>query len=228
MLSNTNMNASESGWMTVTKRGSAWGAPTGGAPAGRTDRSAAFAAFGSSRDSRGSEPRRADPRRADPRRVDRRHEQQQYRAAAEFDKKVAKDAEERRLIDALNFTSESAYPSLSGSGSGSSGSSSNRVKATAMNFAVAAAAPAAAPATPAAATVATTTVIPVRPRTIVTHCYDELPEDYDGPDEDAMSDHESVQEGEGCDGWVDDSDNNEGQFNAALMDNRRRGDNGIW
>jgi hypothetical protein len=179
------------------------------------------------------------------------------RAAVEFEKKAAKEAEEKRVASALNFKSATTYPSLgSGSSSGSSGGAAAAAAApkAAMNFAGVAAVAAAT--TVAATTVAAaaaavaapfsrSTVVPLlHRRTIVTHCYDDVPEDYDGPDEGEMSDHESVPEGEGCDDWAchlgphwgnrfacpgdaraDTSDTNDGQFNASLMESHRRS---IW
>jgi hypothetical protein len=50
---------------------------------------------------------------------------------------------------------------------------------------------------------------------IVTHCYDELPEDYDGPDEEFVDIEAAEAEEEAA------------EFNAHLG-SRRRGDNGIW
>jgi hypothetical protein len=153
------------------------------------------------------------------------------RAAVEFEKKAAKEAEEKRVASALNFKSATTYPSL---GSGSVGAAAPP-KAT-MNFAGVAAV-AAATTVAATTTIATATAAAVAApfsrhldtllhrRTIVTHCYEDIPEDYDGPDEGQMSKQESVPEGEGCDDWTDTSDTNDGQFNASLMESHRRS---IW
>ena len=150
------------------------------------------------------------------------------RAAVEFEKKAAKDAEEKRVASALNFKSATTYPPLAGS-SGSGGSSAAAPKATTLNFAGAAAAATATAATAVAVAAAAPFSRPLVPllhrRIIVTHCYDDVPEDYDGPDEGEMSDHESVPEGEGCDDWTDTSDTNDGQFNASLTESHRRS---IW
>jgi len=96
--------------------------------------------------------------------------------------------ERKRISDASNFVSEDAYPSL------------GKIKPKAppaLNFKKAIEEAPAAPPTPAPAS------IKKKPVYIPQHCYDDGPEDYDGPEEDA-------------------------EYNADLASVRRRGDKGIW
>jgi len=130
-------------------------------------------------------------------------------APASVRRKAEAEEEEKRK-KAIDFTSEAAFPSL--------GSKPEEKKPEAkklvLNYGGAAAAGAKAPA-PVQTVVAAATV-PIK-KDIVTRCYDELPEDYDGPDEDA----------ELVDVEAEEAEAETTEFNAHLG-SRRRGDNGIW
>ena len=109
---------------------------------------------------------------------------------------------EKRKV-AIDFKSESAFPSL--------GSKPEPgAKKPVLNYGAAAAAGAKAPApvAPAAA------VVSIK-KDIVTHCYDDFPEDYDGPDEEFVDVEEEAAVAEAT------------EFNAHIG-TRRRGGNGIW
>ena len=107
---------------------------------------------------------------------------------------------QQKKVIVLNAKSEMDFPSL--------GPAQAVPKKTILNYG-AAAAKAPAPSAPAPAP-ASVKVAAKPKRDIVTHCYDDTPEDYDGPDEfDAESDIDSDEE-----------------FNAHIDDKRRPGE--IW
>jgi hypothetical protein len=114
-------------------------------------------------------------------------------------------AEAENKKTAIDFTSESEFPSLG---------SKPEAKKPVLNYGGAAAAGAKAP-TPVPKPVVAASVMVKKD--IVTHCYDDTPEDYDGPDED--EEFIDVEEAE--------AEAEATEFNAHL-DSRRRGDNGIW
>ncbi len=68
-------------------------------------------------------------------------------------------------------------------------------------------------------------------RFLTTRCYDDGPEDYDGPEEgdDALNtgfmDEDDASEAEA---EAEEGDEGNGEFNAELAAVRRRGDNGVW
>ena len=108
----------------------------------------------------------------------------------------------QKKVLVLNVKSEAEFPSL--------GPAPLAVaKKTVLNYG-AAAAKAPAPAAPAAAPVK----VEAKPkRYIVTHCYDDTPEDYDGPDEFDAEESELDPQTE--------------EFNAHIGDGSRRG-GGLW
>jgi len=121
--------------------------------------------------------------------------------------------------EALNLTSEAAFPSLGASLGGPTIAPKVEPKtAPKLNYGKALAVPAPLPTTvPTSVTTPSPIAVTSQKtvRYIPTRCYDDgFGEDYDGPDE-----------GEGEDDEIDES---AGEFNADLGRSRRRGDNGIW
>jgi len=124
---------------------------------------------------------------------------------------VRRKAEEEKKKTAIDFTSEAAFPSL--------GSAKAEAKKPVLNYggAAAAGAKASAPVTvPNPKPVVAAATVPKK-KDIVTHCYDDIPDDYDGPDEDS----------EFVDVEAAEAEAEAAEFNAHIG-TRRRGDNGIW
>jgi hypothetical protein len=125
---------------------------------------------------------------------------------------VRRKVEEEKKKTAIDFKSEAAFPSL--------GSKPEpETKKLVLNYGGAAAAGAKAPTpvtVPNPKPVVAAATVPKK-KDIVTHCYDDIPDDYDGPDEDA----------EFVDVEAAEAEEEAAEFNAHIG-TRRRGDNGIW
>jgi hypothetical protein len=225
-------NDNDNGWTTV--RSGAW--------APRTTTSSSFgtrqsSAFGSSRSFSGQQremPSAFSGRGGDDDRVNRRREQD--RMNAEVDAAIkAREARERREAldaarakerDALALDSETSYPSLGGAAAARPYASTLNFGRTVATMAAREKAEEEARAAAAAASLEYTSSsdagwIPThrsRRRFIGTRCFDDGPEDYDGPEEDFgdyMSDDGNEEE--------DGAEEGTGEFNAELAVTHRRG-----
>ena len=132
-------------------------------------------------------------------------ERQERDAAEAWAKKQAAIKEEKRLADVRNFASEESYPSLGGM-------AKPVAKAPVLNFKKTVEEMAARVAAEEEnqrkfqEALGPVMKAPAKRREIMTRNLDDGPEDYDGPEE----------------------EEDDGEFNADLGSNRRRGDKGIW
>jgi hypothetical protein len=142
---------------------------------------------------------------------DRRREEAEWTAHQAREKQAAEEKARKEAAAKLNFSSEKEYPSLGAK------KVAPLPKKTALNFAATAAAAAALPAPEPAVDDFRNPEAMARRSRIGNRCWDDGPLDYDGPEEDEMPPYED-----------DDEENPDAEYNAGIVSDRRRGDNGVW
>ena len=142
----------------------------------------------------------------------RRREEAEWTAHQAREKQAAAEKAQKEAAAKLNFTSEKEYPSLGAK------KAAPLPKKTALNFAATAAAAAALPDphAPEVDDFRNPEAMARRSR-IGNRCWDDGPLDYDGPEEDEMPPYEE-----------DGEDDPDAEYNAGIVSDRRRGDNGVW
>lgn len=141
----------------------------------------------------------------------RRREEAEWTAHQAREKQAAEEKARKEAAAKLNFTSEKEYPSLGAK------KAAPLPKKTALNFAATAAAAAALPAPEPAVDDFRNPEAMARRSRIGNRCWDDGPLDYDGPEEEEMPPYED-----------DDEENPDAEYNAGIVSDRRRGDNGVW
>lgn len=141
----------------------------------------------------------------------RRREEAEWTAHHAREKQAAEEKARKEAAAKLNFTSEKEYPSLGIK-------VAPLPKKTALNFAATAAAAAALPDphAPEVDDFRNPEAMARRSR-IGNRCWDDGPLDYDGPEEDEMPPYEE-----------DGEEDPDAEYNAGIVSDRRRGDNGVW